>query len=180
MFLSCANYGFCHLNLAGITKFKYEKKNEKDSGRSSKMTPSCKWPIRVHVASNLCFKARLSAKTLIWKWFLIMMQIKLIFTWKVSQLASFWKRVFLELGNGLLLFHWTNFEKYMIFYTLPWSRWNRTHKLSNTYVVPFAIVELGQKCLEAAPTVKDGPFIKQLHHCTQRFNHKDISKHLWP
>ena len=43
--LSCANYGFCHLNLAGITKFKYEKKNEKDSGRSSKMTPSCKWPI---------------------------------------------------------------------------------------------------------------------------------------
>ena len=41
----CANYGFCHLNLAGITKFKYEKKNEKDSGRSSKMTPSCKWPI---------------------------------------------------------------------------------------------------------------------------------------
>ena len=44
MFLSCANYGFCHLNLAGITKFKYERKNEKDSGRSSKMTPSCKWP----------------------------------------------------------------------------------------------------------------------------------------
>ena len=45
IFLSCANYGFCHGNLAGITKFKYEKKNEKDSGRSSKMTPSCKWPI---------------------------------------------------------------------------------------------------------------------------------------
>ena len=36
---------FCHLNLAGITKFKYEKKNEKDSGRSSKMTPLCKWSI---------------------------------------------------------------------------------------------------------------------------------------
>ena len=33
------------INLAGITKFKYEKKNEKYSGRSSKMTPSCKWPI---------------------------------------------------------------------------------------------------------------------------------------
>ena len=30
---------------AGITKFKYERKNEKDSGRSSKMTPYCKWPI---------------------------------------------------------------------------------------------------------------------------------------
>ena len=29
------------------------------------------------------------------------MQIKLIFTTKVSHLASFWKRNFLELGNGL-------------------------------------------------------------------------------
>ena len=98
VFLSCANYGFYHLNLAGITKFKYEKKNEKDSGRSSKMTPSCKWPIRVHVASSLCFKARLSAKTLMWKWFLILKQIKLIFTTKVSQLEPrfesecFWTR----------------------------------------------------------------------------------------
>ena len=98
VFLSCANYGFYHLNLAGITKFKCEKKNEKDSGRSSKMTPSCKWPIRVHVASSLCFKARLSAKTLMWKWFLILKQIKLIFTTKVSQLEPrfesecFWTR----------------------------------------------------------------------------------------
>ena len=30
-----------------------------------------------------------------------MMQIKLFFTTKVSHLASFWKRDFLELGNGL-------------------------------------------------------------------------------
>ena len=37
--LSCAN-----LNLTGIAKFKCERKNEQDSGRSSKMTPSC-WPI---------------------------------------------------------------------------------------------------------------------------------------
>ena len=51
VFLSCANYGFCHLNLAGITKFKYEKKNEKGSGRS-KMTPSCKWPIWSTVTGN--------------------------------------------------------------------------------------------------------------------------------
>ena len=28
-----------------MTTFKYEKKNEKDSGRSGKMTPSGKWPI---------------------------------------------------------------------------------------------------------------------------------------
>ena len=32
-------------NLTGITKFEYETKNEKDSGRGSKMRPSCKWPI---------------------------------------------------------------------------------------------------------------------------------------
>ena len=37
--LSCANWGFWYSNLTGITKFKYERKNEKDSGRSSKMTP---------------------------------------------------------------------------------------------------------------------------------------------
>ena len=36
--LSCANWGFCYSNLTGITKFKYERQNEKDSGRSSKMT----------------------------------------------------------------------------------------------------------------------------------------------
>ena len=54
------------------------------------------------VPKNLTFKARLSAKPLIWKWFLTMMQIKLIFTTKVSHLTSFWKWVFLELGNGLL------------------------------------------------------------------------------
>ena len=54
------------------------------------------------VPKNLTFKARLSAKPLLWKWVLIMMQIKLIFTTKVSHLASFWKRDFLELGNGLL------------------------------------------------------------------------------
>ena len=35
----------CHVNRAGITKFKCDNKNQKDSGRSSKMTPSCKWPI---------------------------------------------------------------------------------------------------------------------------------------
>jgi len=36
---------FVTLNLAGITKFKYEWENEKDSGRSSEVTPSCKWLI---------------------------------------------------------------------------------------------------------------------------------------
>ena len=37
---------FCYLNLAGITKFKCERKNIKNSGCNSKMTPSCKWPIK--------------------------------------------------------------------------------------------------------------------------------------
>ena len=55
-------------------------------------------------SKNLTFKARLSAKPLTWKWFLIMMQIKLIFTTKVSHLASFWKWDFLELGNGQFKF----------------------------------------------------------------------------
>ena len=31
------------LNHAGITKFEDERKNEKNSGSSSKMTSSCKW-----------------------------------------------------------------------------------------------------------------------------------------
>ena len=33
----------------------------------------------------------------------------------------------------------------MIFYTLPWSRWN--NQLINTCVVPLAIAQFGQKCL---------------------------------
>ena len=43
--LSYANYGFCYLTLTGISKFKYERKNEMNSGPSSKKASSCKWPI---------------------------------------------------------------------------------------------------------------------------------------
>ena len=60
------------------------------------------WIGHFRVPKNLTFKARLSAKPLIWKWVLIMMQIKLIFRTKVSHLALFWKWNFLELRNGLL------------------------------------------------------------------------------
>ena len=42
--LTGANKGFCYLNVGGITKFKYERKNEMHSGLSSKKT-SCKWLI---------------------------------------------------------------------------------------------------------------------------------------
>ena len=38
---------------------------------------------------------------LIWKWFVMLMRIKLIFTRKVLHLASFWKWGVLELGRGL-------------------------------------------------------------------------------
>ena len=44
-----------------------------------------------------------SVQPLIWKWFFILMQIKLIFTRKVLHLASFWKWGILELGRGLFL-----------------------------------------------------------------------------
>ena len=50
---------------------------------------------------DLCITTRLSAQPLIWKWFFILMQVKLIFTRKVVHLASFWKWGFLELGSAL-------------------------------------------------------------------------------
>ena len=44
--LSYANYSFRYINPTGIiSKFKYERKNEMNSGPSSKKTSSCKWPI---------------------------------------------------------------------------------------------------------------------------------------
>ena len=55
VFLSCANYGFCRLNLARTIKFKYESENEKDCGRSSKMMPSCKGPIVIIVSRAIHF-----------------------------------------------------------------------------------------------------------------------------
>ena len=56
------------------------------------------------VPPGLCMKTKLGAQPLIWKWFFILMQIKLIFTRKVSYLASFWKLGFLELGSGLFIY----------------------------------------------------------------------------
>ena len=54
------------------------------------------------VPPGLCIETRLSAQPLIWKWFFILMQIKLIFTRKVVLSVSLWKLGFLELGSGLL------------------------------------------------------------------------------
>ena len=44
-FLVQITLGFCYLSLTETTKFKYEKKNKKDSSHSSTMMPSFKWPI---------------------------------------------------------------------------------------------------------------------------------------
>ena len=54
------------------------------------------------VPPSLCIKTRVSAQPLIWKWFFIVVQIKLIFTRTFVHLASFWKWGFLELGSSLL------------------------------------------------------------------------------
>ena len=40
VFLSWANENFCHPNLAGISKLRYKRKNERLCGCSSRMTPS--------------------------------------------------------------------------------------------------------------------------------------------
>ena len=61
-----------------------------------------RWIDHFWFPSGLCIKTSLNAQPLIWKWFLILMQIKLIFTREVVHLASFWKWGFLELGSGLL------------------------------------------------------------------------------
>ena len=76
------------------------------------------------------------------------------------------------------LFHWKNFErswiismkKYMIFYTLPWSRWNRTHKYVRCTVRDSRIrSEMSWSSIYTKIWT-----LKQLHHCTQRLNHEDI------
>ena len=54
------------------------------------------------VPPSLWIKTRSSAQPLIWRWFFILVQIKLIFTREGVHLASFWKWGFLELGSGLL------------------------------------------------------------------------------
>ena len=57
---------------------------------------SC-WIGLFRVSPSLCFKTRLSAQRLKWKWFFI----EFISTRKIVHLASFWNWVYLELGNGL-------------------------------------------------------------------------------
>ena len=76
----------------------YFQKNQIDVGKKPR-------PGHFRVPPGLCFKTRVGAQPLIWKsFFMILMQIKLIFSRQVVHLASFWKWGFLELGNGLFSF----------------------------------------------------------------------------
>ena len=88
-----------------------------------------------------------------------------------------------------LLLHWKNFEKYMIFYALPWSRWNRTQKWWNTCVVPFAITKLGQMSWSSTYTKKCGPvnrcitvlsiWIMKIFQCYVSKQHKNCEESRW-
>ena len=59
------------------------------------------------VAPSLCFKTGLSWKLLIWKWFFLFSCKWNLLSQERSctSVASFWKWVFLELGNGLFYCH---------------------------------------------------------------------------
>ena len=60
---------------------------------------------------------------------------------------------------------------YMFVYTLSsWSRWNRTHKYVRCTVRDSRIrSEMSRGSIHTKTWT-----LKQLHHCTQRLNHKDI------
>ena len=73
-----------------------------------------------------------------------------------------------------LLFHWRNFEKYMIFYTLPWSRWNRTHTVMKYVRCTVRVSRIRSEMSWSSTHIKIWT-LKQLHHCTQRLHHKGIS-----
>ena len=60
------------------------------------------WTHFCQTPPGLCITTRVSAQPLMWNWFFILMQVKLIFARKVVHLASFWKWGFLELESGLL------------------------------------------------------------------------------
>ena len=62
------------------------------------------------VLPSRCIKTRLSAQPLIWKWFFILVQIKIIFTKKRLCTWPHFKSEFLELGSGPLI----------------WQRWRIT------------------------------------------------------
>ena len=94
------------------------------------------------VAPSLCFKLRLSAKLLIWKWLFILMQMRLIFTKKVLHLASFWKWEFslFHLHFSHLHLNWGNCYKDIK--ELNQRRRRRQRELKKSYRVRLAKQQL--------------------------------------
>ena len=88
----------------------------------------CKSEILI-LKSNSSFSNRKHPKSLIWNWFFILMQIKLIFTLKDLYLASFLKKEFLELVNGLIIWgvrvwhfcHFWVFQKFVPIFSSLYS-----------------------------------------------------------
>ena len=75
---------------------------------------------------GLCIKTRLRARPLIWKWFFILMQAKLILTRKVVHLASFWKWGFLEFGSGLLHYATVLYRLSLLLLAVTRLHWKRS------------------------------------------------------
>ena len=94
------------------------------------------------VAPSLCFKLRLSAKLLIWKWLFILMQMRLIFTKKVLPSASFWKWEFslFHLHFSHLHLNWGNCYKDIR--ELNQRRRRRQRELKKSYRVRLAKQQL--------------------------------------
>ena len=89
------------------------------------------------------------------KQYLIILSTSFFQFWKIDCFVVDSSRLHLtvvDLQNQLLMFHLKTLKNIW-----SWSRWNRTHKLWNTCVVPFMIAEFYQKCLEAAATLKYEP-----------------------
>ena len=82
------------------------------------------------VAPNLCLKTRLSGKPMIWKWFFILMQMKLIIiTRKALYLALFWK---LGLWNTEMAF---SSMKHDIHYLSHWFAGFIPDEFAHLYVI---------------------------------------------
>ena len=81
------------------------------------------------VAPNLCFKTRLSGKPMIWKYFFILMEMKLVITRKALYLALFWK---LGLWNTKMAFR---SMKHEIDYFYPWFAGFIPDEFANLYVI---------------------------------------------
>ena len=124
-----------------------------------------------HVVHLIVFFFLAGTKKVCWtfvsKWLKLVERINLLGTAfkKISCLSQTSKTIIFwpytpelkSISKFRILSHWKNFEKYMIFYTLPRSRGNRTHKLWNTSLVLFEIAKLGQTWLVAPPILKYEP-----------------------